>query len=373
FSDIRTISIRSGAGGNGCASFRSDKGRPRGPPNGGDGGHGGSVYMVARKGLLSLHRLSARYVAERGKNGKSWDMNGEAGKDVLIEVPVGTIVRLADLSKPLKRPVLPDGENWIHLAGHEERNLDRDDFNDLKKDMKQYDYKIRRNEEEEDDFPREGLDLNKESRPVLILKGGRGGLGNKRFSGHVQNASFATGGRPGIQGSFTLELKMIADIGLVGKPNAGKSTLLRALSAAKPKVADYPFTTLIPSVGAVDLGRGEGSFVVADIPGLIEGASKDKGMGIGFLKHIERTESLAFVIGLDAQDPVDDLKLLIDEVGDRGSDKKKIVVGNKADLEGSEEKYRELERYCAEHGWPIVPICAKDKLNIDKLVAEMRE
>ncbi|MCS7179927.1 MAG: GTPase ObgE, partial [bacterium] len=251
FVDEAEIYIRSGKGGDGCIAFRREKFVPKGGPWGGDGGKGGDIIFKAvknKKTLLDFH-FQKHFYAENGKPGSSNNKKGKDGDDLIIEVPCGTIIK-----------EIKDGEEKI-LA-----------------------------------------DLVKEGDYIIAAKGGKGGLGNTHFKSSTnQTPRIATKGERGEEKIIKLELKLIADVGIIGYPNSGKSTLLSKISKARPKIADYPFTTLEPNLGLVDLGDFR-SFVVADIPGLIEGASKGKGLGIKFLKHIERTKILLHLLDLSEND-----------------------------------------------------------------------
>jgi len=253
FIDEARISIAAGDGGNGIASFRREKYEPEGGPDGGDGGHGGNVHFVADRNVNTLieYRYVRRFRAKRGENGRSSDCYGKRGPDLTLRVPIGTVI--ADLNS-----------NQI-LA-----------------------------------------DLDCDGKKVLLARGGRGGLGNVHFKSSVNRTPRqCTRGEPGEQRDLRLELRLLADVGLLGLPNAGKSTFLRAVSAARPKVADYPFTTLEPHLGVVR-SDGERSFVIADIPGLIDGAADGAGLGIRFLKHLTRTRLLLHIVDLAPTDPTAD-------------------------------------------------------------------
>ena len=246
FVDEATIQVHAGRGGNGCVSFRREKFVPRGGPDGGDGGHGGSVYLIAKSGINTLaeFRVRRRFAAENGRGGAGRQRTGASGKDLYVPVPAGTVISDIDTEE-----VLGD------LAGA--------------------------------------------GQTLKVAQGGRGGLGNCHFKSSINRAPRKfTPGDPGEQRRLGLELKLLADVGLVGLPNAGKSTLLRALSAARPKVAEYPFTTLHPHLGVVRI-EADRSFVVADIPGLIEGAAQGAGLGIQFLRHLQRTKLLVHVVEVE--------------------------------------------------------------------------
>ncbi|MFL2547128.1 MAG: Obg family GTPase CgtA [Candidatus Rariloculaceae bacterium] len=249
FVDEADIWVEAGRGGNGCVSFRREKYVPRGGPDGGDGGYGGSVQLVAREGINTLvdFRVRRRFRAKIGRGGAGKDRTGPSGEDLVVEVPKGTIISDLDTDEVLG-------------------------------------------------------DLTTDGETLLVALGGRGGLGNTRFKSSVNRAPRqATQGEPGESRHLHFELKLLADVGLLGLPNAGKSTLISALSAARPKVADYPFTTLHPNLGVVSVDL-ERSFVMADIPGLIEGAAEGAGLGIQFLKHLQRTRLLLHLVEISADD-----------------------------------------------------------------------
>ncbi|MBO3707510.1 MAG: GTPase ObgE [Candidatus Accumulibacter sp.] len=286
FIDEAKISIAAGDGGNGIASFRREKYEPEGGPDGGDGGHGGNIHFVADRNVNTLieYRYKRRFHAKRGENGRSSDCYGKRGPDLTLRVPVGTVI--ADVNS-----------NQI-LA-----------------------------------------DLDCDGKKVLLAKGGRGGLGNVHFKSSVNRTPRqCTRGEPGEQRDLRLELRLLADVGLLGLPNAGKSTLLRAVSAARPKVADYPFTTLEPHLGVVRVDD-ERSFVIADIPGLIDGAADGAGLGIRFLKHLTRTRLLLHIVDLaptdPAADPVRDARTIVRELERYDAElarKPRWLVLNKLDL-----------------------------------------
>ncbi|WP_421621633.1 GTPase ObgE [Alkalilimnicola ehrlichii] len=286
FVDEVTIRVEGGDGGDGCASFRREKYIPRGGPDGGDGGHGGSVWLRADEGLNTLadFRHERKFTAQRGENGMGKQRYGKSGQDREIAVPVGTLVSDADT-----------GELIGELLEHGQR--------------------------------------------LLVARGGKGGLGNVHFKSSTNRAPRQyTSGSQADRRNLHLELRLLADVGLLGMPNAGKSTLIRAISSARPRVADYPFTTLYPNLGVVSVGAAR-SFVVADIPGLIEGAAEGAGLGIQFLKHLGRTRLILHVIDavpLDpAQDPVDDARKIVAELGRYSESlaaRERWLVLNKLDL-----------------------------------------
>ncbi len=290
FVDEAKIKVKAGAGGNGCLSFRREKFAPFGGPNGGDGGNGGSIFFVTNPNLNTLvdFRFCKIFEAERGQDGMGTQCTGKNGEDLYIRVPVGTLV---------------------------------------------YD----------DDTDELIADLNKQEQKICIAKGGFHGFGNLYFKSSTNRAPRrTTKGYPGEERNLRLELKLLADVGLLGLPNAGKSTFIRSVSAARPKVADYPFTTLYPNLGVVRTDA-EQSFVVADIPGLIEGAAEGAGLGIQFLKHLARTSILLHLVDiapLDGSDPVAAAKTVIKEMKKFSKDlakKERWLVLNKTDLLSEEE------------------------------------
>ena len=290
FVDEVEIRVEAGDGGNGCVSFRREKYIEFGGPNGGDGGDGGDVYLIADEGLNTLidYRFERFHRAQRGENGKSRDCTGKSGADLFLKVPVGT--RAVDVDT---------GEQVGDLTEHKQK--------------------------------------------LMVAKGGWHGLGNTRFKSSTNRAPRQkTDGTPGEIRNLQLELLLLADVGLLGLPNAGKSTLIRSVSAAKPKVADYPFTTLVPNLGVVRLDA-QRSFVIADIPGLIEGASDGAGLGTQFLKHLERCRVLLHVIDVmpvDGSDPLENAKTIINELESHSkelADKPRWIVFNKLDLLLEEE------------------------------------
>lgn len=284
FKDFVTIRIKSGAGGDGCVSFRREKYVPNGGPDGGDGGNGGDIIFVVKDNLNSLsdYRKGKVYKAMAGEPGRGNRCHGKNGDNLILNVPKGTVIR-----------ELSSGKIMADMSG------------DIKK--------------------------------VTLLKGGKGGLGNQHFAtSRMQAPKYAKAGGDSKELEISLELKLIADVGLVGFPNAGKSTLLSVMSNARPKIANYPFTTLTPMLGVVDIGCGE-SFVLADIPGLIEGASDGIGLGHDFLRHIERTRLLIHLVdatGIDGRDPIDAINSINSELSgfsEELSNKPQIIVLNKAD------------------------------------------
>ena len=310
FIDEAKIHVKAGDGGKGCISFRREKCCPRGGPDGGDGGDGGSVFIQADPHHHTLIDLYYRpiYKAGRGRHGQGKKKYGARGADIVIKVPVGTVIK--------------DLESGAILH-----------------------------------------DLDHPDARFLAAKGGRGGLGNAHFATPTRQAPrFAQPGEPGEERDFKLELKLVADVGLMGFPNVGKSTLISRISAAKPKIADYPFTTLTPHLGVVRI-EGYQSFVIADIPGLIEGAHQGTGLGDRFLRHIERSHILVHLVDVSEdhdRNPARDIQVINNELFQYSQDlsrKEQIIVGNKLDR-ASREKVQELESYCKGRGRPCFFISA---------------
>jgi GTP-binding protein len=322
FIDEIDVYVQGGDGGAGCVSFRREKYVPRGGPDGGDGGDGGSVWLEADPALTTLldFHYKRHYKAERGQHGKGANRHGAGGDDLILRVPLGTVVSDRDTGEALG-------------------------------------------------------DLTEPGERVLAMAGARGGRGNARFASSINRAPRrADLGRPGDGRWLHLELKLLADVGVIGFPNAGKSTLVSRLSAATPKIADYPFTTLAPTLGIVRLDV-ERTFVIADLPGLIPGASEGKGLGHQFLRHTERTRLLVHVLDLDPQtgrDPLDDLAVIDAELAAYSpelAERPQIIVANKADLfaPGAPELAR-IERHCRSAGVPFHAISAATGAGLPELV-----
>jgi GTP-binding protein len=320
FIDEARISVKAGDGGNGCISFRHEKYIPKGGPDGGNGARGGSVIIRADRQLNTLldFKYKRSYRAERGENGRGKDQGGKSGKDEVVKVPCGTLVRDAVKGKTIV-DLLHDGDEFI------------------------------------------------------IAQGGKGGRGNGEFATPTNQAPrFAEPGTPGEERELILELKLLADVGLVGFPNAGKSTLISVVSAAKPKIADYPFTTLTPNLGLVRYAEGN-SFVIADIPGLIEGAHEGKGLGIQFIRHIERTRVLVFLIESISEDPKKDYHILLNELASYNpaiARKKKIVALTKMDIVHEADK-KKLAKIKFGRGVMTFSISAVTGEGLRELLGEM--
>jgi GTP-binding protein len=318
FIDEAKIYVKAGDGGNGAATFRREKYIPMGGPNGGDGGRGGSIYAIADRNINTLvdYRYTRKFIGKRGENGGGADQYGAGGDDIVLRMPVGTVIY----------------------------DLNTEDL---------------------------VADLAEHGQKVLIARGGKGGLGNLHFKSSTNRAPRQkTNGEEGEEFEFRLELRVLADVGLLGLPNAGKSTLIRAISAARPKVADYPFTTLHPNLGVVRVDD-ERSFVVADVPGLIEGAADGAGLGIRFLKHLQRTRILLHLVDIapidpDA-DPVRDAKAIVGELLKHDpalADKPRWLVLNKLDLIPEEDREKAIKDFvkaykkATKYDGPVFPIAA---------------
>jgi len=336
FVDEVDIHVEAGHGGRGCLAFRREKFVPRGGPSGGDGGHGGSVYLVASPHINTLinFRFHPEFEAQRGEHGMGSNCTGHGGADLELAVPIGTLV----LEK------VPE-------------NVD---------------------EEAEGDSPYRLLaDLAEEGQRVLVAKGGRGGMGNARFATSTNRAPRKVQpGEPGEIKDLRLELKLLADVGLVGFPNAGKSTMIARISAARPKIADYPFTTLVPNLGVVRLGEDR-SFVVADVPGLIEGAHRGLGLGHQFLRHLERTKVLVHLVDVSSatgRDPVSDLDIIRQELErfqPTLAAKPQIVAASKIDAVDDESRVTAVAKRAAELKLPFLRVSAATGAGIPELLEAM--
>lgn len=327
FVDEARIYVKAGDGGNGCLAFRREKYVPRGGPSGGDGGHGGSVVLEAtsQENTLLRYRYDREFRAERGRHGEGSNRSGRSGEDLVLLVPTGTVVYDEESGQPL-------------------------------------------------------ADLAESGRRLVVVHGGRGGRGNARFAKPWHRAPTEhEAGQPGEERRLRLELKLLADVGLVGFPNAGKSTLVSRISAARPKIADYPFTTLEPHLGVVSAdgtpwGR---TFVVADLPGLIEGAHEGVGLGIRFLRHIERTRLIAHLVDVsdgNPRDPVTDFEIIMRELAAFSGEltaKPMIVAATKMDAAIHLEKCERLRQFAAARGLPFYPISAVTGAGVAELVRGM--
>jgi GTP-binding protein len=322
FVDYVKIHVKAGDGGRGCVSFRREKYVPRGGPDGGDGGRGGHIIFRATDALNTLldQTYHREYSAQRGQHGMGKKMHGKNGEDLIIPVPVGTILKDAETKDIL-------------------------------------------------------IDLDRKGLQVVIAKGGRGGLGNSHFATSTRQAPrYAQPGEEGEAKWLILELKLLADVGLIGLPNAGKSTLLSVISSARPKIADYPFTTLTPVLGVVKL-EDYRSFVVADIPGLIEGAHRGVGLGFQFLRHVERTSILLHLVDISEtcnDDPVEDFEKINRELELYSPElikKPQAVAGTKLDIAGNRERFDRLARYCKINRIDFFPVSAATGNGIKDLLA----
>ena len=328
FLDEVKIFVRSGDGGNGLVAFRREKYVPKGGPAGGDGGRGANVVFIVDEGLRTFmdYRYQKKFVAPNGENGMSKGMHGRKSKDLYLKVPPGTVIRDTDT-----------GEVLADLVEHEQE--------------------------------------------VVVARGGRGGRGNCRFATPSNPApEIAENGEPGEERNLTLELKLMADVGLVGFPSVGKSTLLSITSKAKPKIADYHFTTLAPNLGVVET-KDHRSFVMADLPGLIEGASQGVGLGHQFLRHIERTKVIVHVIDMsatDGRDPYEDYKIINQELAEynmRLLERPQVVVANKMDIPVASDNLKEFKKQLENDGEDvdIVEISAFTRSNIDNLLYKVSD
>ncbi len=318
FIDEAKIYVKAGDGGNGAATFRREKYIPMGGPNGGDGGRGGSIYVIADRNINTLvdYRYTRKFIGKRGENGGGADCYGAGGDDIVLRMPVGTVITDQNTGQVL-------------------------------------------------------ADLDVHDKKILLAKGGKGGLGNIHFKSSTNRAPRQkTNGDQGEEFELSLELRVLADVGLLGLPNAGKSTLIRAISAARPKVADYPFTTLHPNLGVVRVDA-EKSFVMADVPGLIEGAADGAGLGIRFLKHLQRTRILLHLVDIAPIDPganpVRDAKAIVGELLKHDpalADKPRWLVLNKLDLIPEEDREKAVKDFlkaykkATKYDGPVFPIAA---------------
>lgn len=320
FIDTARIYIKAGDGGNGIISFRREKYVAYGGPDGGDGGKGGDVIFIADPNLSTLldFKYRKKYIAQNGENGRGKNQYGKNGEDLYIKVPVGTLII--------------NDETGEIIA-----------------------------------------DLVKPNQKAIVLRGGKGGRGNAKFATPtLKTPRFAESGEKGKEMWVRLELKLLADVGLIGFPNAGKSTLLASCTRAKPKIANYPFTTLTPNLGVVE-HKGK-SFVMADIPGLIEGAHRGEGLGHDFLRHIERTKMLIHVVDVSAsegRDPIEDFEKINEELklySERLLTLPQIVAANKIDIQSGKENFPAFEKEIKKRGYEVYPISALTKVGIDKLL-----
>jgi GTP-binding protein len=335
FVDEAKIYVKAGDGGNGCVAFRREKYVPRGGPSGGDGGNGGSIYVEANPNdnTLLRYRYNREFKADRGRHGEGSNCSGQSGGDTILKVPVGTLV------------FDEEGEGLL-------------------------------------------ADLKKPGQRILVAQGGKGGRGNQHFAKPWHQAPREKEeGQPGEERRLRLELKLLADVGLVGFPNAGKSTLISVISAARPKIANYPFTTLEPNLGVVNADGGTGghgselgrTFVVADLPGLIEGASEGAGLGIRFLRHVERTRLLAHLIDTgdtSEMDPVKAFEIIEGELAafsDAMTEKPMIVVATKLDATTDRTRLEELKKFCGQKGLEFHAISAPTGEGLKALVRAMAD
>ncbi len=321
FSDVAKIFIKAGDGGNGAVTFHREKYVAAGGPDGGDGGRGGNVIFVADKGVNTLidFRYKRKYAAENGGNGRDANRNGKNGADLEVKVPVGTIIRDAKSDRII-------------------------------------------------------CDLKTEGQRMVIAKGGSGGWGNVHFATATrQTPKFAKSGMPGDEREIVLELKLIADVGLLGFPNVGKSTFLSMVSDARPKIANYHFTTLEPNLGVVNMGEG-GGFVIADIPGIIEGAHEGVGLGHEFLRHVERTRILLHLVdvsGIEGRNPIEDFDTINNELrlySEKLAEKPQIVLANKADIPQFAENFEAFKAELEERGYRVFGLSAATRQGVREVL-----
>lgn len=321
FKDTSKIFIQAGKGGDGAVTFHREKYVAAGGPDGGDGGNGGNIVAVSDKDVSTLidFRYKKKYVAQDGDNGRDGRRSGKNGEDLIIKFPCGTIIRDSETGKVI-------------------------------------------------------CDLKNDGERFVIAKGGSGGWGNSHFATATrQTPKFAKSGLPGDEREITLELKLIADVGLLGFPNVGKSTFLSAVSAAKPKIANYHFTTLVPNLGVVKVGD-DSSFVVADIPGIIEGAHEGVGLGHDFLRHIERTRVLLHFVdvsGCESRDPVEDVRIINNELvkySEKLSEKPQIIIANKMDIPSFNENYERFKAQMEDEGYTVMAISAATHKGVEEVI-----
>ena len=326
FIDKAKIHVKAGDGGNGCVAFRREKFVRMGGPSGGNGGKGGDIIIQADSSLKTLmdFKYKKHFKAERGQHGSGSNKHGRSGRDLILKVPVGTVIKDAETGKII-------------------------------------------------------ADLVKDGQSVVVAKGGKGGKGNAAFKTSTnQSPDYAEEGQVGEEKWIDLELKLLADIGIIGFPNAGKSTLISILSHAKPKIADYPFTTLTPVLGVLQFDYGK-SVVLADIPGLIEGASEGAGLGHEFLRHIERTKALLHLIDISdfrERDPIDAFITINNELAKYSPkllEKPQIVVGNKIDMLSDRSEIDKLKEYFEKEGYSFIPVSLVTKEGIDQLIGKIAE
>jgi GTP-binding protein len=321
FVDEATIEVAAGDGGNGCVSFLRLAFIPKGGPNGGNGGRGGNITIKANRNIATLadHSYLRHFRAGRGQHGMGSDKNGRSGEDKIIEVPMGTLVM--------------DQETGELLA-----------------------------------------DMSADGQEFIAAQGGRGGKGNKHFATSTNRTPrIAQEGEEGEKRTLTLELKLLADVGLIGLPNAGKSSLVAAASAARPKIADYPFTTLVPQLGVAQASEGD-PFTMADIPGLVEGAHKGAGLGLQFLKHVERTRLFVFVVDMSADDPAYDLAVVRAELEAYDpllAQRAGLVAANKMDLPEAEERLADFQATVEAEGLGVFAISAREGDGVRELIEEI--
>ena len=386
FIDQVKVFAHAGHGGKGCVAFHREAFVPKGGPSGGNGGRGGNVILQADHDLNNLINqfYTPRLIAQAGEAGMSKGMDGHAGKDLVVKVPCGTLVwKLPSAPAEPTEPEEPETEEETKtsrpLLGTTKRPL-------IRHAGKERAMEIDLSAEEEESAPTASpteeavlvADLTEHGQQFLLCKGGRGGLGNRNFAtARRQTPRFAQPGEAGEEGEFRLELRLIAEVGLVGYPNAGKSTLLTAISKARPKVAPYPFTTLHPQIGIVEYPEDYHRLTVCDVPGLIEGAHANVGLGHAFLRHIKRCKILVLLLdmaGTDGRQPWDDYKQLLKELelyDPTMLDKPRLVVANKMDEPAAESNLKQFKRKIRKT--PVLPIAAAFDEGIEQFKKTIRE
>jgi GTP-binding protein len=385
--DFIRVKAKGGDGGDGCVSFLREKYLAKGPPNGGNGGRGGNVIIRATSDESTLKRMGRMCSAKKGQNGLGAGRHGTMGEHLVIEVPVGTVIRevVRDEDEEAKEAELTEEEEqaqrearWVIYPRAEQDSAPEGRVNFFKQAEKMMDeedryYRWRLRTEKREPIE---VDLTEHAQEFVLCRGGQGGYGNPHFlTTENRSPKWATRGRKGETCEVELELKTIADIGLVGLPNAGKSTLLSAISNAHPKQANYAFTTLHPFVGTVDYAD-QFQLTVADIPGLIQGAHRNVGLGHAFLRHVERAKILVYVIDVSGPSPFEDLKTLqyeLEAYRPGLTKRQSLIVANKADKVGTAKENLALLQRQVNKSIPIVPVSARYEKNVIKLTSVLRK
>ncbi|CAO3660852.1 unnamed protein product [Umbelopsis vinacea] len=392
FVDFVRVVARGGTGGDGCVSFHREKYVAKGPPNGGNGGRGGSVIFTASPDETTLNHIPYLCAAKRGGPGQGAARHGLSGQDLIIKVPLGTIIREVEpparTQSHLEEMTLDETKDeklkkkWVHYPRSEETTLAKGDFFREAQKLMEEEERYMRWKERQESQQKLYIDMDAPEQNIVAAKGGIGGYGNPHFvTTENRSPKFATRGHEGRTRYLELELKTIADAGLVGLPNAGKSTFLSAVSNAHPKIASYPFTTLNPYIGTVDFVDSF-QLTVADIPGLIKGAHKNVGLGHAFLRHIERSKVLVYVVDLSVEEPWNDFQTLSNELEaySKGlTNRPSIVIANKADVTSvAKDNFSRFEKIILSEfekkgeTVAVIPVSAKYKKNIVKATTVLR-